>query len=921
VLEQQTSFDGAQRTGVARRFDAGGHLVRATVPSYDVTKAPYTWWTDFDPLGRPASKSMVLDDPNIVRSESYLYSGLTTTTSLTGTYTGPTRTRTEDLAGRVLQTTDGAAGRVRFRYEPLGLLALTEDPKGNVSTSTYDARGRLIGIQDPDKGPHVYEYDGFDQPITRTDARNAVIRTVYDTLGRPTQRTIDGAPTPLATWTYDVKRKGALDGERSGNGFVRAPSYDLAGRVTQRTTEIDGRSFVTDYGYNCRGHLVSVRYPSGKELGFDRNERGYLAHEDDWGFSAGPRVTLRTIDAVSARGAAEQATLANGAQDKLAYLAATGQLASHQVVTGSTKLLDASYRYDDAAANLTAQTNNVLGVTEAYRYDGVNRLDRTTRTFASGPATVVTYAYDAVGNFTSKSDRATGFVYGNAAKSAPTLAGPNGLRSYTRAGGGTVSDFRYDANGNLIAGDGRTLVYDWVFEVPTSIARGGATTTFAYDPEGARFKKVENGRTTYYVDGKLYEHTEDAAGNQTLLHFVGGSVLQTLARPAGSPTANQTTSFLHGDRLGSTELITPGTAAELATAIAANMLERHAFDPYGAPRNPDWTDGSGVWASPTTSRGFTAHDHLGDHQLVHMNGRVYDPLLGRFVSVDPIVSEPLNTQAFNRYGYLSSNPTSGTDPSGFAGVVYESGKDIDEELIVTAKCPDATCRRNRDALRQLNLRRARPGRFEGRGVDFDRGGQTYIKNDSGDGVGRRIVENRLDPGGFSRPTDTRGWLEQNGLDTWEKWNPFRGFVRHWQKATFESTLEELNEASAAVPLGTPVVKAVTGSLLAGKGIIAARFAAGNARHAAAVEVMAKWLEEGGYATRIRPRNWLDIPGRFRYPDIEVWEPLAGNARVLVGFVEVKTGRAFRSIAQIWKDAYMASQGIPTRVASFPHGVP
>ena len=66
-----------------------------------------------------------------------------------------------------------------------------------------------------------------------------------------------------------------------------------------------------------------------------------------------------------------------------------------------------------------------------------------------------------------------------------------------------------------------------------------------------------------------------------------------------------------------------------------------------------------------TPRGFTGHEHLDDFQLVHMNGRVYDPSLGRFMSADPFVQFAESTQGLNRYSYVNNNPLSFTDPSGY----------------------------------------------------------------------------------------------------------------------------------------------------------------------------------------------------------------------------------------------------------------
>jgi RHS repeat-associated protein len=66
-----------------------------------------------------------------------------------------------------------------------------------------------------------------------------------------------------------------------------------------------------------------------------------------------------------------------------------------------------------------------------------------------------------------------------------------------------------------------------------------------------------------------------------------------------------------------------------------------------------------------TRRGYTEHSMLDNIGLIHMNGRVFDPLIGRFTSPDPIVSCLLTTQAWNRYSYVKNRPMMFTDPSGF----------------------------------------------------------------------------------------------------------------------------------------------------------------------------------------------------------------------------------------------------------------
>ncbi|MEX2964092.1 RHS repeat-associated core domain-containing protein [Microbulbifer sp. TYP-18] len=67
----------------------------------------------------------------------------------------------------------------------------------------------------------------------------------------------------------------------------------------------------------------------------------------------------------------------------------------------------------------------------------------------------------------------------------------------------------------------------------------------------------------------------------------------------------------------------------------------------------------------TTRRGYTGHEHLDRTGLIHMNGRIYDPTLGRFLSPDPLVQAPTFSQSWNRYSYAFNNPVGFTDPTGF----------------------------------------------------------------------------------------------------------------------------------------------------------------------------------------------------------------------------------------------------------------
>ncbi|MGP2655913.1 RHS repeat domain-containing protein [Malaciobacter sp. WC5094] len=90
----------------------------------------------------------------------------------------------------------------------------------------------------------------------------------------------------------------------------------------------------------------------------------------------------------------------------------------------------------------------------------------------------------------------------------------------------------------------------------------------------------------------------------------------------------------------------------------------------------------------------TAHEHIEEFDLIHMNGRVYDSIIGRFISADPNIFYPFDTQDFNRYSYTKNNPLKYVDPSG--DVSGNSFKD-------RAKYDSRINEHNRNELSRLNL--------------------------------------------------------------------------------------------------------------------------------------------------------------------------------------------------------------------------
>jgi RHS repeat-associated protein len=125
-------------------------------------------------------------------------------------------------------------------------------------------------------------------------------------------------------------------------------------------------------------------------------------------------------------------------------------------------------------------------------------------------------------------------------------------------------------------------------------------------------------------------------------------------------------------RLGSVEVLMDGTQTIAdVTEVKDLVLQYRMYDAFGRPRNTSATsyatnkDSNLLTDWADTKRGFTGHEHLPERELIHMNGRVYDYNVGRFMSVDPVIQFPSNSQSKNPYSYIMNNPLSGTDPTGY----------------------------------------------------------------------------------------------------------------------------------------------------------------------------------------------------------------------------------------------------------------
>ena len=200
--------------------------------------------------------------------------------------------------------------------------------------------------------------------------------------------------------------------------------------------------------------------------------------------------------------------------------------------------------------------------------------------------------------------------------------------------------------------------------IRTTPGSAANSSEFQYTADGRRWRhKYNSGGTTYThvsIGGLLEKVTQGSTIDYRHAIHANGQVVALYSRKS---TGTNTTRYLLRDHLGSVDVVSSSSGAPVL---------RESFDAHGARRGANWTGvptGSELATMrDVTRRGFTDHEHLDSTSLVHMNGRVYDPQLGRFASADPVLQAPYAAQGRNRYSYVADNPLRHVDPSGYAYV-------------------------------------------------------------------------------------------------------------------------------------------------------------------------------------------------------------------------------------------------------------
>ncbi len=484
----------------------------------------------------------------------------------------------------------------------------------------YDNYGNQIELDDPDAGTITYAYNGFGE-LTDQWENNHHYSIEYDDLGRITDKTGSEGSYNYSFIDEDYGI-GQIESITAPNGYSINYQYDQYGRFITQTEVIDGQNYISEFEYDNLNRIQKKTYPSGFAITNTYDDSGYLDEikRFDTGESIWKLENVNEFDQIT------QYLMGNGVRT---YESFDDYGQPDSKTAGSFFNLD--YAFDQSKGLLNGREDVIQDVSETFQY--TDNLKQRLNGFVvdNGPGLETSYYNN--GNIYEKEDAGI-FDYGD-------KAGPHAITSISN-------------NPGTISTTPQYIAYTPFNKVDT-ITEGACQMLFSYGPELNRRK------TRLYQNDTLIKTKIYASNYEKIIEGSDTKEVHYIAGPAGLAAlyiienGQDRIRFAYTDYLGSILALTDENGT---------VTSRMSFDAWGRRRNPDdWTY-DGMASSFEIDRGFTGHEHHDVFGLINMNGRVYDPILGRFLSPDNYVQTPFNTQNLNRYTYCFNNPLVYVDPDG-----------------------------------------------------------------------------------------------------------------------------------------------------------------------------------------------------------------------------------------------------------------
>ncbi|MCP1300224.1 polymorphic toxin type 23 domain-containing protein [Chryseobacterium sp. S0630] len=618
---------------------------------YFSTSSPNKWTiTEYDDYGRIVKT--IYPTGKIITSS---YNGL----SATVVDGQKTQTITKDAWGNKIKMSDNG-GDINYTYFANGSLK-SSNYAGHVVSIEQDGWGRKIKLSDASVGgDYTYLYDNLGQILKEENPKGKTEYT-YDQYGRVSKKNVTGDNTDIKI-NYSYNAQGLIDSETGTSNGVNDSytyKYDNFYRLSEREENNGFAIFKKRYTYDNFGRvkkeIKETLYGSASSIVEVENNYASCGMLESITDSNGKLIWK--LNNINEKVQVLSANFGNGTEISNTYDGNNFLSSVRHKNNVSGIVLGNDYTFE-AATGLLKNRNSVAvqsGWYESFEYDSLQRLISWT-----DPNGTQSQTYDNYGRIDNNSDIGDyKYVDGNRYRKKEINLNPSGNAYYS------VNQLQ-------------KIFYN-SYKSPVSIIQDGyEMVKFGYNMHQTRSSSQYNYDKKFLKYGKNKIYSDDNTVEIVGYNYVGkvnGSALKTriITYIAGNPYSapamyikdfngfgevmSEGTHYLHRDYQGTISAISDQ---------AGKVEERRQFDAWG---NLVYFEKDGVKVDPKKAdllieRGYTGHEHFFQVGLIHMNGRMYDPKLHTFLSVDNYIQDPFNTQSYNRFGYVLNNPLMYTDPSG-----------------------------------------------------------------------------------------------------------------------------------------------------------------------------------------------------------------------------------------------------------------
>ncbi|AZA58516.1 RHS repeat-associated core domain-containing protein [Chryseobacterium shandongense] len=641
------------------QYDVLGRKLKESEPYFEGQSASQWNTIAYDDTVYPAKVTATSFNGKNIQTTIY---GYTTTVKELNGYNRTTG-KTTDALGNVISTTD-KGGTIVFSYNAAGQQIKAKYGDNTVVTG-YDEWGRKISFHDPANGLYNYEYTGFGT-IKKEISPKGYKEYTYASNGLPVhvkEISNDGVSTQKH-YEFEYNAYGQIAkkyGDANGRYFIQNFTYSPDGRLIAHTEQFEGKTFFKDeIQYDALGRVS--QFHQGLQSQGGTTEVTVQNNYSSWNgdlenlSDANSGKTLYQLQETNAKGQVLNASLGNtqisNQYDSFGFLSHV----SH--TSGNADLMTLEYSFNAIKNELNQRYHKNFDIDEVFEYDDNNRLVNWTN-----PKTgqLSFNEYDETGRIRYNDQLGEiGFnIGGNPYRVTHMKLNAEGIQNYDVNGQSRVlQKITYNENNDPVKIDGTRG--DYAFGYGLSESR-----QIMY--YGGNFEKEQEARyAKYYNEGGDAEIIIDQkSGKEKHILYIGGSPYESSIIYVKDFNEDKGYKFLHKDYLGSILAISDEEG---------NAEERRHFDAWGIfthlrIKEDGIIKGQALeefLANKTMliDRGYTSHEHLHEVELIHMNGRLYDPLLRRFLNSDENIQDPANTQNYNKYGYVMNNPLMFNDPSG-----------------------------------------------------------------------------------------------------------------------------------------------------------------------------------------------------------------------------------------------------------------